>query len=168
MLEKRRFYLRLRRTIKTGVEVGGGMLGSIVVVLAPSLLPGWALSSVLDGSSGRLRKALLTPALGLLIVFGISGLLLLFNIWSPLSMLVTLLGANALAWKLMNTRHEILAQRTRWQMLEAAMHGEVSQNEDPALSKEAVVHERYPSTLYPSSLQVLPCSRPCFNACRLE
>ena len=113
------------------------MLGSIVVVLAPSLLPGWALSTVLDGSSDRFRKALLAPALGLLVVFGISGLLLLLNIWSPLSMLAALLGANVLAWKLMNTRHEVLAQRTRWQMLEAAMHGEISQQEDPALGKEA-------------------------------
>ncbi|MDA9167999.1 hypothetical protein N9N91_00405 [Candidatus Poseidonia alphae] len=137
MSKKRRFYLSLRRTIKTGVGIGGVMLGSIVVVLAPSLLPGWALSTVLDGSSDRFRKALLAPALGLLVVFGISGLLLLLNIWSPLSMLIALLGANVLAWKLMNTRHEVLAQRTRWQMLEAAMHGEISQQEDPALSKEA-------------------------------
>ena len=57
------------------------MLGSIVVVLAPSLLPGWALSTVLDGSSDRFRKALLSPALGLLLVFGISGLLLLAKVW---------------------------------------------------------------------------------------
>ena len=51
------------------------MLGSAVVVLAPSILPGWALSTVLDGSSDRFRKVLLAPALGLLLVYGLSGTL---------------------------------------------------------------------------------------------
>ncbi|HJM54823.1 MAG TPA: hypothetical protein QGI72_01105 [Poseidonia sp.] len=113
------------------------MLGSIAVVLAPSLLPGWALSSVLDGSSDRLRKILLSPALGLLVIYGLSGILLLLNLWSPLTMIMSLLITNAIAWKMMNTRHEVLAQRTRWQMLEAAMHGEISKEDDPVLSKEA-------------------------------
>jgi hypothetical protein len=115
------------------------MLGSIVVVLAPSLLPGWALSTVLDGSSDRFRKALLSPALGLLLVFGISGLLLLAEAWSPLTMLLALIGANAVAWSILTKRHDVLAKRTRWQMLEAAMHGEVSQENDPLLSKEAEI-----------------------------
>ena len=43
-----RFYLRFRRSMKAWVGCGGFMLGSAVVVLAPSLLPGWALTSVLD------------------------------------------------------------------------------------------------------------------------
>ena len=47
------------------------MLGTAMVVLAPSILPGWELSSVLDGSSDRFRKALLAPALGLLLFYGV-------------------------------------------------------------------------------------------------
>ena len=113
------------------------MLGSVIVVLAPSLLPGWALSSILDGSGDRMRKMLLSPALGLLLLYGLSGILLLLNVWSLLSMIIVMLGANALAWKLVSTRHEVIAQRTRWQMLEAAMHGEISKEDDPVLSKEA-------------------------------
>ena len=113
------------------------MLGSVIVVLAPSLLPGWALSSILDGSSDQVRKMLLSPALGLLLLYGLSGILLLLNIWSPLSMMFVIVAVNALAWKLVNTRHEVIAKRTRWQLLEAAMHGEISKEEDPVLSKEA-------------------------------
>ena len=88
------------------------MLGSIVVVLAPSLLPGWALSTVLDGSSDRFRKALLSPALGLLLVFGISGLLLLAKVWSPLTMFLALIVVNVVAWNILTNRNEILAKRT--------------------------------------------------------
>lgn len=116
------------------------MLGSAVVVFAPSLLPGWALSTVLDGSSDRFRKILLAPALGLLLMYGLSGTLVLLNLWSPLLMGAALLAANALAYRLIHQRHETLAKRTRWQLLEAAMHGEISEETDtPSLSKEAEI-----------------------------
>tara|TARA_B110001452_G_scaffold17457_1_gene14167 strand:+ start:39384 stop:41516 length:2133 start_codon:yes stop_codon:yes gene_type:complete len=54
-------------------------------------------------------------------------------------MLLALIGVNALAWSILTKRHDVLAKRTRWQMLEAAMHGEVSQENDPLLSKEAEI-----------------------------
>ena len=53
------------------------MLGSLVVLLGVSLLPGWALASILDGSGDRVRKSLLAPGLGLLVVYGLNGTLLL-------------------------------------------------------------------------------------------
>lgn len=116
------------------------MLGSAVVVLAPSILPGWALSSVLDGSSDRFRKILLAPALGLLLLYGLSGTLVLLNVWSPFSLAVVVLAANIVAYRLIHQRHEVIAKRTRWQLLEAAMHGEISEETDaPSLSKEAGV-----------------------------
>ena len=116
------------------------MLGSAVVVLAPSILPGWALSSVLDGSSDRFRKILLAPALGLLLLYGLSGTLVLLDIWSPFSLAVCLLAANFVAYRLIHQRHEVISKRTRWQLLEAAMHGEISEDTDaPSLSKEAEV-----------------------------
>ena len=70
------------------------MLGSAVVVLAPSLLPGWGLATVLDGTSDRLRKSLLAPALGLLLFFGVSGSLLLLNVWSIFSLFLAMLLMN--------------------------------------------------------------------------
>ena len=116
------------------------MLGSAVVVLAPSILPGWALSSVLDGSSDRFRKILLAPALGLLLLYGLSGTLVLLDVWSPFFLAVVVLAANIVAYRLIHQRHEVIAKRTRWQLLEAAMHGEISEDTDaPSLSKEAEV-----------------------------
>ena len=127
------------------------MLGSAVVVLAPSILPGWALSTVLDGSSDRFRKVLLAPALGLLLLYGLSGTLVLLDVWSPLLMAAGLLFANIAAYRLVHQRHEVLAKRSRWQLLEAAMHGEISEETDaPSLSKEAEVQlefQRNRSTL---------------------
>ena len=102
------------------------MLGSAVVVLAPSMLPGWALASVLDGSGDRFRKALLAPALGLLLMYGVSGTLVLLDLWSPILLALCLVALNGFAYRMIHQRHEVLAKRTRWQMLEAAMHGELS------------------------------------------
>ena len=116
------------------------MLGSSVAVLAPSLLPGWALCSVLDGSSDRWRKALLAPALGLLLMYGVSGTLVLADVWSPLSLGLFLLFFNVVAYRVVHQRHEVLTKRTRWQLLEAAMHGELSEETDStSLSKEAEI-----------------------------
>ena len=71
------------------------MLATALVVLAPSIMPGWALSSVLDGSGDRFRKALLAPALGLLLLFGVSGLLVVLDLWSPVLLAVVLAGLGA-------------------------------------------------------------------------
>ena len=116
------------------------MLGSAVVVLAPSMLPGWALASVLDGSGDRFRKALLAPALGLLLMFGVSGTLVLLDLWSPILLALCLVALNGFAYRMIHQRHEVLAKRTRWQMLEAAMHGELSEEGDTtSLSEEAEI-----------------------------
>ena len=116
------------------------MLGSAVVVLAPSMLPGWALASVLDGSGDRFRKALLAPALGLLLMYGVSGTLVLLDLWSPILLALCLVALNGFAYRMIHQRHEVLAKRTRWQMLEAAMHGELSEEGDTtSLSEEAEI-----------------------------
>ena len=115
------------------------MLGSILVLLVPSLLPGWALASVLDGSGDRLRKALLSPALGLLLLYGVSGGLLLLNVWSLWTMVIAFAALNAVAWRLVYVRHEEVSQRSHWQRLEAAMHGEVSETITATISEEAGV-----------------------------
>ncbi|MGB1354361.1 MAG: hypothetical protein ACPG79_01050 [Poseidonia sp.] len=115
------------------------MLGSILVLLVPSLLPGWALASVLDGSGDRLRKALLSPALGLLLLYGVSGGLLLLNVWSLWAMVIAFAALNTVAWRLVYVRHEEVSQRSHWQRLEAAMHGEVSETITATISEEAGV-----------------------------
>ncbi|MGA0353026.1 MAG: hypothetical protein ACO3NY_05175 [Poseidonia sp.] len=114
------------------------MLATALVILAPSIMPGWALSSVLDGSGDRFRKGLLAPALGLLVLFGVSGLLVLLDLWSPVLLAFLLVGLNVVAYRMIHQRHEEVAKRTRWQQLEAAMHGEIAEETTaPSLSKEA-------------------------------
>ena len=135
------------------------MLATALVVLAPSIMPGWALSSVLDGSGDRFRKALLAPALGLLLLFGVSGLLVVLDLWSPVLLGVLLIGLNIVAYRLIHQRHEEVAKRTRWQQLEAAMHGEVAEETTaPSLSEEAEIQlkfQRHRSTvLYALSMVV--------------
>ena len=133
------------------------MLGSALVVLAPSMLPGWALSSVLDGSSDRFRKALLAPALGLLLFYGVSGSLVLLNVWSPMLLVLAMLGLNAAAYRMIHQRHEVIAKRSRWQLLEAAMHGELSEESaSTSLSEEARIQREFqrsrPTWLFALSL----------------
>lgn len=113
------------------------MLAQVAMVVAPSMLPGWALATVLDGSGDRLRKALLAPALGLLLMFGASGTLLAAGLWSAWSLVLVMVGMNIVAFRTINVRHEEVAQWTRWQRLEAAMAGLELDELNPALELEA-------------------------------
>jgi hypothetical protein len=141
---ERRIYLRFRRTLKAWLSHPLTMLGSIVVVLAASGLPGWALAAVLDGSSDRVRKALLAPSLGLLLLYGISGTLLLLDVWSLTLMWLAVVALNAVAYRTVTSRHEAVAQRSHWQRLEAAMHGEVAEDAvETTLSKEAEIQLKF-------------------------
>jgi len=120
------------------------MLGTVLVMLATSMLPGWALASVLDGSSDRLRKGLLAPSLGLLLLYGMSGTLLLLKVWSIGLMWVAVVALNLVAYRTVTIRNEVVAQRSHWQRLEAAMHGEVAESAaNTTLSKEAETQLRF-------------------------
>ena len=113
------------------------MLLTVLLLLAASCLPGYALCRVLDGSADRVRKILLTPALGLLLLFGLAGGLLYSNLWTwgLMSACVLLLNAFALA----HIQRKVTDRKalTPWQALEAAMHGEISAGEETTLSEEA-------------------------------
>ena len=122
------------------------MLGSLVLLLSVSMLPGWALASVLDGSGDRWRKSLLSPALGLLLLYGLNGTLLLLNLWSTWLVWLALFALNGGAYRLITTRHEIVAQRSHWQRLEAAMHGELAEDSSGgSLSQEAETQRMFQS-----------------------
>ena len=53
------------------------MFSSVAVLLLVTFLPGYALCKILDASADRLRRFALAPALGLLLTYGLSGLVLL-------------------------------------------------------------------------------------------
>ena len=113
------------------------MFGTLTWVTLPSLMPGWALATVLDGSGDRWRKALLAPALGLLLLLGLSGGWLALGWWSPWALGLSLIGVNTLAYRVIHVRHVEVAQWTRWQRLEAAMSGVDLEEINPSVEVEA-------------------------------
>ena len=113
------------------------MFGTLAWVILPSLMPGWALATVLDGSGDRWRKALLAPALGLLLLLGLSGGWLALGWWSPWALGLSLIGVNTLAYRVIHVRHVEVAQWTRWQRLEAAMSGVDLEEINPSVEVEA-------------------------------
>ena len=58
------------------------MFVAATVLLAITIIPGYALCKVLDGTADNWRKAMLSPALGLLLVYGICGLVVLSGLWT--------------------------------------------------------------------------------------
>ena len=113
------------------------MLLTVMLLLMASCMPGYALCRVLDGSADRMRKALLTPALGLLLMYGVAGGLLYSNLWTWGLMSACVLLLNAFALAHIQQKNTDKKELTPWQALEAAMHGEISTTEETTLSEEA-------------------------------
>ena len=62
--------------------LGLSMLVAALILRAISIIPGYALCRVLDGAADGWRKAMLSPALGLLLIYGVCGLVLLTGLWT--------------------------------------------------------------------------------------
>jgi len=112
------------------------MLLTAALLLLVTFLPGYALCRVLDASADKLRKFALAPALGLLLVYGLSGLVLLSGLWTWGLMCALLLLINTLAVTQLRTRKKMAQTLTSWQKLERAMHGEVYGTPEEAISDE--------------------------------
>ena len=101
------------------------MLG-VVLLLLISFLPGLGLTRILDGSADRTRRFLLAPALGLLLIFGISGFyVLITQRWTWLEISLCILLVNLLGLYVIRHRVEEVEEMSPWLKLEAAMGGEV-------------------------------------------
>lgn len=116
-----------------------------MLLLAVTVVPGYALCKVLDGSADRLRKALLSPALGLLLAYGIAGALVYTNLWTWGLMTACLLLLNAYALLRLQRRADETKSLTPWQALEAAMHGEITSTEESVLSEEVTAQRWFQS-----------------------
>ena len=116
-----------------------------MLLLAVTVVPGYALCKVLDGSADRLRKALLSPALGLLLAYGIAGALVYTNLWTWGLMSACLLLLNAYAVLRLQRRADETKSLTPWQALEAAMHGEITSTEESVLSEEVTAQRWFQS-----------------------
>jgi len=112
------------------------MFLTAALLLLVTFVPGYALCKVLDASADRMRKIALSPALGLLLAYGIAGVLLLSKLWTWKLMSALLLLLNVVAISRIYRRHEAGKVLTSWQKLERAMHGEVYGNTEESISDE--------------------------------
>ena len=120
-----------------------------MLLLAVTAIPGYALCRVLDGSADLWRKSLLTPALGLLLTFGVGGALLYTNLWSWGLMSACLLLLNAFSLAHIQRRSDDKKALTPWQALEAAMHGEITSPQEESLSEEVTAQRWFQANRKP-------------------
>jgi len=138
------------------------MLLSAIVLLMVTSMPGYALCRVLDASADRTRKIALSPALGLLLIYGISGLVLMSGLWTWQLMSAMILLLNAMA--IVQIRRKISSKKalSSWQKLERAMHGEVYGTVDETISDEVAAqrwlqNQRKPWMIYLAASIVASC-----------
>ena len=124
------------------------MLVATALLLAISIVPGYALCKVLDGSADNWRKAMLSPALGLLLIYGTCGIILLSGLWTWDLASAVILLINALAFAHLKRRVDDKKGLTQWQKLEAAMHGIVLESDDKDISDEASTQRWFQSNRY--------------------
>ena len=124
------------------------MFVAVLVLLAISVIPGYALCKVLDGSADVWRKAMLTPALGLLLVYGTCGLVLLSGLWTWGLASAVILLVNVLSVAHLKRRVNDEKGLTQWQKLEAAMHGMILENDDQDISDEVATQQWFQSNRY--------------------
>ncbi|MEC8249763.1 MAG: hypothetical protein VX043_04505, partial [Candidatus Thermoplasmatota archaeon] len=105
------------------------MFVATTVLLAISIIPGYAMCKVLDGTADKWRKAMLSPALGLLLIYGVCGLVVLSGLWTWGFASAVILLLNTLAIAHLKRRVNEEKGLTKWQKLEAAMHGMVMESE---------------------------------------
>ena len=124
------------------------MIVAIIVILAISATPGYALCKVLDGSADKWRKAMLAPALGLLLIYGINGLVVLTGLWTWELASSVILLLNTLAIAHLKRRIDTEGRLTPWQKLEAAMHGMILESEDQEINYEVSQQQWFQSNRY--------------------
>ena len=124
------------------------MFVATIVLLAISIIPGYALCKVLDGTADKWRKAALSPALGLLLIYGACGLVVLSGLstWGLTSAVILLINTLAIA----HIKRRINEERglTQWQKLEAAMHGMILESEDQDITEEVATQQWFQSNRY--------------------
>jgi len=115
------------------------MLLTVALIVVVSILPGFALARILDASSDRFRKILLAPALGLLIVYGINGLLLLLNIWSVFFTSLCLLIINLISMSHIKSTSD--GKLSPWRILESAMKDNLNSLSDKEIGDEVAAQK---------------------------
>ena len=113
------------------------MWATLCLIVLASIPPGLALTRILDGAADTFRKSLLCLPLGLLILYGTSGILFVIQAWNIISVTVSILLVNICSILFLRKKiHIEKTQHTHWQRLEAAMHGLVLSESEPELEEE--------------------------------
>ena len=135
------------------------MWEAMLAILLPTIAPGLALLRVLDASADLFRKVLLCFPLGLLALYGASGLLFVFQFWSitNFTVLIVLLNAFSLIF-LLRKVHVERTTYTQWQKMEAAIHGIVLDEAEPEIEQEVVAQQWFQNNRNP----VLQIAAGCF------
>ena len=138
-------FLIIGRTIKTLLRVHYTMLATSITLLIVSILPGYALCKVLDGTADKYRKAMLSPAIGLLLLYGLCGLILLSGLWTWSFASACILLMNTLA--IAHLKRKVNAEKglTQWQKLEAVMHGVILDSEEEDITEEVTTQQWFQS-----------------------
>ena len=121
------------------------MFVATTVLLAISIIPGYAMCKVLDGTADKWRKAMLSPALGLLLIYGVCGLVVLSGLWTWGFASAVILLLNTLAVAHLKRRINEEKGMTQWQKLEAAMHGMVMESDDQDITDEVAAQQWFQS-----------------------
>ena len=127
----------------------------ILLILLPTIAPGLALLRILDASADTFRKALLCFPIGLLTMFGISGLLFVIQMWSITYLSLVLFIVNLLSILFLFRKvHVERTTYTRWQKMEAAIHGIVLSEVEPEIELEVAAQQWFQNNRNPT-LQII-------------
>lgn len=122
----------------------------VLAILLPTIAPGLALLRVLDASADAFRKALLCFPIGLLGIYGTSGLLFVLQVWSVTNLTIALVLLNALSIAFLFRKvHVEHTTYTQWQKMEAAIHGLVLSESEPEIEQEVAAQQWFQSNRNP-------------------
>ena len=129
-----------------------------LAILLPTIAPGLALTRILDASADTFRKALLCFPIGLLALFGISGLLFVVQFWSILNLTIVIILINALSIAFLFRKvHVERTTYTQWQKMEAALHGLVLNESEPEIEQEVAAQQWFQNNRNPTVQIIAGC-----------
>ena len=116
-----------------------------LILILPTIAPGLALLRILDASADSFRKALLCFPIGLLTLYGVSGLMFVVKLWTVtnLTMILMLVNTVSIAF-LFRKVHVEKSTYTQWQKMEAAIHGIVLSESEPEIEQEVAAQQWFP------------------------
>ena len=131
----------------------------VLILILPTIAPGLALLRILDASADTFRKALLCFPIGLLTLYGVSGLLFVVKLWTVtnLTMILMLVNMVSIAF-LFRKVHVEKSTYTQWQKMEAAIHGIVLSESEPEIEQEVAAQQWFQANRNP----VLQIAAGCF------